>query len=122
MDAETLRRDVLANNIANAEVPGFKRSEVNFESELKKALQSERKKPALELKRTDSRHISNTETYDYRDVEPRINLDYLSTTKANGSNVDADQEFQLLVQNQMRYQLLAEAAGFEFAQVARILR
>ena len=35
MDANTLRYQVSANNIANAEVPNYKRQEVNFESELK---------------------------------------------------------------------------------------
>ena len=38
MNAETLRRKVISNNIANADVPHFKRSEVNFASELKRAV------------------------------------------------------------------------------------
>ena len=38
LDAQTVRRDVLAINLANSEVPNFKRTQVNFESELKKAL------------------------------------------------------------------------------------
>ncbi|MDR0690236.1 MAG: flagellar basal body protein, partial [Spirochaetaceae bacterium] len=33
MDVNLLRRSVIANNLANAEVPNFKRSDVNFESE-----------------------------------------------------------------------------------------
>jgi flagellar basal-body rod protein FlgB len=122
MDAETVRREVIANNLANAEVPNFKRSEVNFESELKKALDSQKTKPALEMARSDPLHFSNMVEYDYRDVLPRINLDYLSTVKANGNNVDAEQEVQLLVQNQMKYSLLAQAVAFEFSQVAKALR
>jgi len=42
MDASLIRRDVISNNIANADVPNFKRSVVNFESELKRALNSEK--------------------------------------------------------------------------------
>ena len=30
MDVTTLRRNVIANNIANADTPNFKRSDVNF--------------------------------------------------------------------------------------------
>jgi flagellar basal-body rod protein FlgB len=122
MDASVVRRNVIANNIANAEVPNFKRSEVNFESELKRALDSEQQKPLLELTRTDSRHISNHTTKDYRAVEPRRVLDYVSQSKNNGNNVDAEQEFMLALQNQMLYMLLSNAASFEFAQVNSALR
>ncbi|MDR2783091.1 MAG: flagellar basal body rod protein FlgB, partial [Treponema sp.] len=59
MDVSIIRRNVIANNIANAQVPNFKRSEVNFESELKRALDSERQRPVLDLALTDPRHISN---------------------------------------------------------------
>ena len=41
MDATSLRYQVSANNLANSEVPNFKRSTVNFESELKRAFESE---------------------------------------------------------------------------------
>ena len=41
MDVSSLRYNVTANNLANAEVPNFKRTSVNFESELKRALESE---------------------------------------------------------------------------------
>ena len=39
MDVTSLRYQVSANNLANSEVPNFKRSEVNFESELKRAFE-----------------------------------------------------------------------------------
>jgi flagellar basal-body rod protein FlgB len=122
MDAETVRREVIANNLANAEVPNFKRSEVNFESALKKALDSQKQRPVLEMARSDPRHFSNVVEYDHRDVRPRINLDYLSTVNANGNNVDAEQEVQLLVQNQMKYNLLAQAVAFEFNEAASVMR
>ena len=41
MDVTSLRYQVSANNLANSEVPNFKRSVVNFESELKRAFESE---------------------------------------------------------------------------------
>ncbi|MDR2445285.1 MAG: flagellar basal body rod protein FlgB [Spirochaetaceae bacterium] len=122
LDAQTIRRDVLANNFANAEVPNFKRSELNFESELKRALDSEKQKPVIELARTDPRHISNWNPPDWREVKPRRVLDYVSTSKNNGNNVDADQEVQRLVENQLMYYLLSQATAFEFNQVNSVLR
>ena len=38
MDALTLRSEVIANNVANSEVPGFKASRVAFEAELERAI------------------------------------------------------------------------------------
>ena len=122
MDAGVVRRSVIANNMANANVPNFKRSIVNFESELKRTLETEKQRPALELNLTDPKHIPNWKERDYRDVQIRRVLDYTSTYNNNGNNVDPEQEFMLATQNQMTYTLLAQAAAFEFSQVNQVLR
>ncbi|MDR2921765.1 MAG: flagellar basal body rod protein FlgB [Treponema sp.] len=122
MDANVVRRQVIANNMANADVPNFKRSIVNFESELKRALESEKQKPALELTLTHPKHIPNWKERDYRDVQIRRVLDYTSTYNNNGNNVDPEQEFMLSVENQMTYSLLVQAATFEFSQINQVLR
>lgn len=118
MDASTLRYQFSANNLANAEVPNFKRSSVNFESELKRALDSEKAaKDTFQMTTTDERHISSTGVRDYRDVEPRRVTDYLTTSKANGNNVDAEQEAMEILKTQMNYQLLTQMQAFEFSQI-----
>ncbi|MCA1949830.1 flagellar basal body rod protein FlgB [Gracilinema caldarium] len=122
MDASLVRRDVIANNIANADVPNFKRSVVNFESELKRALDSAKNKPALELTLTDPKHIPNWRERDYREVQPRRVLDYVTTSKNNGNNVDPEEEMMLSVQNQLMYTLMAQAQTFEFGQINLVLR
>ena len=122
MDVSTVRRQVIANNLANATVPNFKRSVVNFESELKKALESEKKRPALELNLTHEKHIPNWKARDYRDVQIRRVLDYTSTYNNNGNNVDPEQEVMLELQNQMAYTMFAQAAQFEFGQIQQVLR
>jgi flagellar basal-body rod protein FlgB len=122
MDASLVRRDVIANNMANANVPNFKRSIVNFESELKRALETERRKPPLELTLTNPKHMPAWRSRDYRDVEVRRVLDYTSTYNNNGNNVDPEQELMLALENQMSYTLLAQAATFEFGQISRVLR
>lgn len=123
MDATSLRYQVSANNLANSEVPNFKRSTVNFESELKRAFESEEKaRNGFQLARTDERHISLNEHYDYRDVEPRRVLDYTTTAKANGNNVDAETEANNILQIQMQYRLLTQLAGFEFSQLNTVMK
>jgi flagellar basal-body rod protein FlgB len=122
MDASLIRRDVIAHNMSNSQVPNYKRQVVNFESELKRALDTEKTRPALELNLTDPRHIPNWRERDYRDVQPRRVLDYTSTYNNNGNNVDPEQELMGALENQMSYTLLAQAATFEFDQVSRALR
>ena len=119
MDVTSLRYQVTANNLANSEVPNFKRSVVNFESELKRAFESEEKaKKGFQLTRTDSRHIELNKPYDYRDVEPRRVVDYTTTAKANGNNVDAETEANNILQIQMQYKLLTQLTNFEFSQLS----
>ncbi|HTX73773.1 MAG TPA: flagellar basal body rod protein FlgB [Rectinemataceae bacterium] len=122
MDVATLRRQVISDNIANADVPNFKRSVVDFESSLQRALESEQTKPALQLAVTDPRHISNFQPVDYRTVEPRRVLDYQTTSKNNGNNVDPEEELMASVQNQLMYTLQAQAVNYEFGQVNLVLR
>jgi flagellar basal-body rod protein FlgB len=122
MSVASLRREVIADNIANAGVPNFKRSEVSFESSLKRALDSESYRPEVELATSDPRHIPLFRPADWRAVEPRRTLDYLSTSKNNGNNVDAEQEFMDSLENQLMYTLEAQAVSFEFGQVNMVLR
>lgn len=123
MDVTSLRYQVTANNLANSEVPNFKRTEVNFESELKNAIDSEKiAKNSFHLTTTDSRHIQINTPIDYRDVEPRRVVDYTTTAKANGNNVDAETEANNILQIQMQYRLLTQLTSFEFNQVTTAMK
>ena len=118
MDVTSLRYQVSANNLANSEVPNFKRSVVNFESELKRAIDSEEiAKNSFKLTTTNDRHIQINTPYDYHQVEPRRVVDYTTQAKANGNNVDAETEANNILQIQMQYRLLTQLTSFEFEQV-----
>jgi flagellar basal-body rod protein FlgB len=121
MDVSVLRRNVIANNIANAETPNFKRSVLNFESSLKRALDSEKVRPPRQFV-THDRHIRFHRPIDYRTVRPRLVLDYLTTAKNNGNNVDIEEEGMLALQNQLLYQTMAQAISSEFNRVNLVLR
>jgi len=121
MDVSTLRRRVIADNLANGDTPNFKRSTLNFESELKRALDSEAR-TTMEGALTDSRHIPFNRPQDWRQVQPRKVLDYLSTADNNGNNVDVEVEGMLALQNQMNYNLLATALTNQFNQISLVLR
>ena len=104
MDVESLRKKVIANNIANVDVPHFKRSEVNFESELQRVIR-EKADPSnrFQARMTDERHIPFHVERDVRGVRPRINLDYSTTLRNDGNNVDIEKETVDAAKTQMRY-------------------
>ncbi|MEM9423857.1 MAG: flagellar basal body rod protein FlgB [Spirochaetota bacterium] len=120
MDAASIRRDVIANNLANASTPNFKRSQVSFEAQLGRALASEQE-PIVPVKKNDPRHVDPFRPADYRTVEPRRTLDYLSQNDNNGNNVDYDQEVGDALKNQMRYESMAASIGFQFGQIKKVL-
>ncbi len=123
MDVNSLRYQVSANNIANAEVPNYKRQEVNFESELKKAFESEADSAhRMKLTVTDDRHIQLNEPYDYREVEPRRVTDWTTTANANGNNVDPESEAMNIMKIQLNYRLLAQLENFEFSQMKTVMK
>lgn len=118
LSVENLRYQVTANNIANSEVPNYKRQVVNFESELARAFESrDNEHNSFKMITTDARHIESEQPRDWRKVEPRRVTDWASTSKANGNNVDAEQEAMNIVQIQMQYQLLTRLENFQFSQV-----
>jgi len=116
MDSELLRRNVISDNIANADTPHFKRSVVNFESELKRALRPEREM-SMSVKLSWSKQPA-----DYKDVRATRELDYLTSSDNNGNNVELEQEMMLAVQNQMRYSLMTQAVNSQFQRMNSVLR
>ncbi len=123
LDVNALRYNVSANNLANSEASDFKRSVVNFETELKQALDSEeRAKGQFELTVTNPNHIKSDGVIDYKSVTPRRVLDYLTASKANGNNVDAEEEAMNVLKIQMQYQLLSQMTAFQYNQVQSVLK
>ena len=120
LDVNALRYTVSANNLASSEIPDFKRTSVNFESELKRALDSEKRSVGqFQLAVTNPRHIASDGVIDYRSVSPRRVLDYTTTVKAN---VDAEEEAMNILKIQMQYQLLSQMTGFQYSQVQSVLK
>jgi len=121
LDVSVLRRNVIANNIANSDVPNFKRSVVNFESQLKRAVDSENR-DAFPTRTTRDRHIEFDKPTDWRSVQPRRVLDYLTESKNNGNNVDMEEEGMNALNNQLAYTTLVTAITNEFQRINLVLR
>ncbi|MCR8845442.1 flagellar basal body rod protein FlgB [Paenibacillus sp. SC116] len=97
IQASVLRQNVIANNIANADTPHFKRSEVQFESLLRDQLSSNK----LRGRRTHEKHMY----IGPRSGVPQASLiqDKQSVMGNNKNNVDMEHEMTVQAENQLRY-------------------
>ncbi len=119
MSAETLRSQVIADNIANADTPKFKRSTVSFESELKRAIESQQQTP-FEAKMTNKKHIPFVVPKDISEVKPKINLEYNTDFMNNENNVDVEAEMVDLEKTRLRYQVYSAYLGRNYRLLSSI--
>ena len=122
MDVAMLRRNVIADNIANSDTPNFKRTVIDFESQLGRALASEKRRSTFQPLLTDSRHMQFERKIDYRTVKPRKVWDYLTTAKNNGNNVDIEEEMMAGLRNELLYETMVSVVNSEYQRVNLVLR
>ena len=112
-DAAWLRNEVISNNIANADTPGYKRQDVNFEAQLEKALgradekRMDQKVAALRSRELEAMTHSDFSEYDYRLDE---------------NNVDIQVENVNLAKNQLKYNGLMTGIRMEFQNLMNAMK
>ena len=121
MDAAFLRRAVIADNISNIDTPHFKRSDVTFESQLKRALKSADHRP-YPAKLTDKRHIPFYIPMDYRKVRAKIQIEHETNYRNDKNNVDIEKERIESTKNAMRYTGIVQMTDENFKRIRMILR
>ena len=112
-DASWLRNDILANNLANVDTPGYNRKDIDFESQLRRALGSSR------YESVDSKvsHVTSTE------LEGRVYTDAANFSyRLDGNNVDIDTENVELASNQIKYNGLMSGINQEFANLKMVMK
>ncbi len=119
MKAAELRQQVIAHNLANVNTPGFKRSEVAFESMLKRELYGD-PEGTLPLVRTHDRHlpIGHLKTR----ANAKIEMDKTTTMRVDKNNVDVDIEMASLAKNQIYYNALTNQLSGHIKKIKSILQ
>ena len=112
LDASSLRNQVISNNIANADTPGFKASSVKFEEYVQQALED-----------GDSSAMNGTQSYtdnwtsSLDDIEPQVVTNSGTTMRMDGNNVDIEYEMNELAKNNIEYYTLLQKVNSEFSQL-----
>lgn len=105
LEAAWLKNEVLSNNIANADTPGFKRSDVVFQDYL---LQAEREN------RLNDATINQTEV---KVIQDNSELAY----RMDKNNVDVDVEMANRAKNELYYNSIISQVSHEFRQMSTVL-
>ena len=112
--ASWTKNEVIANNIANATTPDYKRKDVSFESLLADALSE----TSLHTKNMDKKVAS----LNLSSLKPKIYTEYSNLSyRYDGNNVDVDTEQAYLADNQIRYYTLLDSMTHEFNRLKSVL-
>lgn len=117
-----LTHQVIAHNLANVDTPGFKRSEVLFQSQLAAALaEQDAQGSVLAGVRTDARHLPIGVAADPAAVRPEVVVRAETALRPDGNNVDLDAEMVRLSENTLMYQSLAQLVRSRFSQLRSVI-
>ncbi len=104
LDATSRRSAVLTNNLANVNVPGYKRKDIDFGIQL----ESELAAPGSRLRALRERMgTGNTSS---------------ASIRIDGNSVDLETEVMSIAEMEVRYQMLAEITGRYFQGLKSAIR
>ncbi|MBO8126740.1 MAG: flagellar basal body rod protein FlgB [Firmicutes bacterium] len=110
------RHEALANNIANANTPGYKRRDVPFQEILRKTIDI----PSVRLVTTDPRHIPASRAKGPA-FSPAQIVD-TTATRVDGNNVNVETEMAKLAENSLLYSALAELLSRRISTLRSVIK
>ena len=115
LDACWINNEVISNNIANAETPGYKRFRVYFEESLN---ERQNKFKISSLHKSKFLPIGRDKPLP-RDI--MITRDYSTSMRKDGNNVDIDVENAELAKNSLKYNMLAQQLAEELSMIKQAI-
>lgn len=113
MDLTWRRNQAITSNIANAETPGYRATDLHFGEELERAFG----KGDESILKTDKKHldiVSNSGAH--------LMPDFSGATKQDGNNVDIDVQMGQLAYNRGKYAQAATVLRKQFSMIAQAIR
>jgi flagellar basal-body rod protein FlgB len=102
LDGLAKRTEILGNNLANVDTPGYQAQTLNFEQALARASQDSGK---LRLSVTNEVHLKpRGEALDLMTTAPRQS----GTWRTDGNNVNVDTELNEMAETGIRYQAISQ--------------
>lgn len=120
LSATSKRHDLIANNLANVDTPGYKRKSLRFEAELKRALESENKS-TLALRTTHKDHFSGVFQKDYHQVQSKVWEEVDTNYRNDKNNVDGEAEMSNLVKNYFHNSGIINSVNAQFRRLKSVI-
>jgi flagellar basal-body rod protein FlgB len=108
LDAAWLRNDVISQNIANVDTPGYKRKVVRFEEYLDNEMKTSRISQGMTKISSHGMHITEDPTN--------------SSYRSDGNNVDIEHEMALMAANSIRYNTLIQRMNGDFQKLKTVIK
>ncbi len=117
LDYRSQRHNVVSSNLSNAETPGYKAKDIQFEGILREAISTEKTIP---LVKTNSKHIDGGGQIEILNTEPEVITVKTPVVSFDGNTVSVEREMARLSENSMLYQTETEIlarlySGLKFA-------
>lgn len=116
LDASWKRNEIITNNIANAETPGFKKSTVLFEEILEEQFNNKKLKGVI----TDVKHIPINDI-NINDIKYKIKTEGSFNTRMDKNNVDIDVEMAERAKNEIVYNILTSKVQDSFRKIKFVI-
>jgi flagellar basal-body rod protein FlgB len=116
LNASALQQKLISNNIANVDTPGFKRSEVVFQSKLNEIL-DKKELSYLPLTVTNERHIPVAAETSIQELQPEVVTNSETSLRQDDNNVDIDFEMSKLAENTTNYSTLAQLMSMKIGML-----
>lgn len=116
LNASSLRQKVLADNVANVDTPGFKRSDVDFQQALNAALGTSG--ATLSLRTSVPRHIAIGTAGN----PSLVQTDHSTSLRNDSNNVDIDREMTNVAENGLYYNALTRTISSQLGMLRMVIK
>ncbi|MBD3298651.1 MAG: flagellar basal body rod protein FlgB [candidate division Zixibacteria bacterium] len=113
LDLASTRQTLLTENVANSETPGYRRKDIDFQSELKSAMSNN---SSGTLKITNPKHLGPSRN----GVNPEITRENIPDGQVSG--VAIDQEMAQVARNQLEYSVAVKLVSRKFDGLRNAIR
>lgn len=101
MDVAAMRHNVLADNIANANTPSFRRKDISFRETFADAIKDGR--------------------FDASKLHPEVKVDRVTPSQGNGNNVSLQTEMGAMTENSLLYGVATKAISAKYAGMRKAI-
>ena len=120
MGIRNQRAEVLAGNLANADTPGYKARDLDFDIAFKQAAHVQMQQPS-EMIKTNDKHMDESSISDEPELTLKYRLPYQADT-GNGNTGEVSSERMKYMNNTMEYQATLTFLNGRIAKLKNALR